>query len=129
MVKKTWETEYRLSIPADPTRATTNYFWLDLDAEAALVAEYAQYCASRIVNTDDGDWLVDAGNTAKGIPKPITVTDRRNRLGGDILEALQYLRSWLHIRDQEADLFAGLYGKKSDEGQKARRDNVKNVEN
>ena len=59
----------------------------------------------------------------------ITITDRRNRLGSDILEALQCLRSWLHIRDQEADLFAGLYGKKSDEGQKARRDNVKNVEN
>jgi hypothetical protein len=60
----------------------------------------------------------------------ITVTDRRNRLGSDILEALQCLRSWLHIRDQEADLLAGLDGKKSDkEGQEATRDDVKKVEN
>jgi hypothetical protein len=60
----------------------------------------------------------------------ITVTDRRNRLGSDILEALQCLRSWLHIRDQEADLLAGLDGKKRDgEGQEPRRDDVEKVEN
>jgi hypothetical protein len=60
----------------------------------------------------------------------ITVTDRRNRLGSDILEALYCLRSWLHIKDQEADLLAGLDGKKSDgEGREARRGDVEKVEN
>jgi hypothetical protein len=60
----------------------------------------------------------------------VTVTDRRDRLGSDILEALQCLRSWLHIRDQEADLLAGPDGKKSDkERQEARRDDVKKGEN
>jgi hypothetical protein len=38
--------------------------------------------------------------------------------------------SWLHIRDQEADLMAGLDGKKSDgEGQETRRGDVEKLEN
>jgi hypothetical protein len=161
MVKKIWESEYRplSSVPVAPAHTTTNDFWLDLDAEdmaeAARVDEYAQYCASPIVNTDDaiGWWMQETQRQAYpnlskmafdylSIPgmsaeperlfssTKITVTDRRNRLGSDILEALQCLRSWLHIRDQEADLLAGLDGKKSDkEGQEARRDDVKKVEN
>lgn len=60
----------------------------------------------------------------------VTITDRRNRLGSDILEALQYLRSRLHIRHQEADLLAGSDGKKrDDEKQEAAGDDVKKVEN
>jgi hypothetical protein len=39
----------------------------------------------------------------------ITITDRQNCLESDILEALQCLRSWLYIRDQEADLLAGKW--------------------
>jgi hypothetical protein len=76
MVKKIWETEYRpmSSAPVTLSHTTTHDFWLDLDAEdmaeAARVDEYAQYCTSPIVNTDDIDWLVDAGNAAKCIPKP-----------------------------------------------------------
>jgi hypothetical protein len=161
MVKKIWESEYRplSSVPVAPAHTTTNDFWLDLDAkdmaEAARIDEYAQYCASPTVNTDDAIswWMQETQRKAHpnlskmafdclSIPgmsaeperllssTKITVTDRRNRRGSDILEALQCLRSWLHIRDQEADLLAGLDGKKSDgEGQEARRDDVKKVEN
>jgi hypothetical protein len=125
-------------------------------AEAARVDEYAQYCASPIVNTDDavGWWMQETPRKAYpnlskmafdylSIPgmsaeperlfssTKLTVTDRRNRLGSDILEALQCLQCLrLHIRDQEADLLAGLDGKKSDgEGQEARRGDVEKVEN
>ena len=35
-------------------------------------------------------------------------TDRRNRLGSDIIEALECLRSWLNIIDSEAELVMGL---------------------
>jgi hypothetical protein len=34
----------------------------------------------------------------------ITITDRRNRLGSDTIEALECLQSWLGIRDQEMEL-------------------------
>ena len=44
----------------------------------------------------------------------ITLTDRRNHLGDDILEAIEYLKSWLKIADQEArileDLITSLQG-------------------
>jgi hypothetical protein len=44
----------------------------------------------------------------------ITLTDRRNRLGDDVLEALECLKSWLKIADQEAyileDLIISLEG-------------------
>jgi hypothetical protein len=102
------------------THTTTNDFWLDLDAEdmaeAARVDEYAQYCASPIVSTDDaiGWWMQETQRKANlskmafdylSIPgmsaeperlfssTKITITDRRNRLGSDILEALQCLPS------------------------------------
>jgi hypothetical protein len=44
----------------------------------------------------------------------ITLTDRRNRLGDDVLEAIECLKSWLKIADQEAyvleDLITSLQG-------------------
>jgi hypothetical protein len=38
----------------------------------------------------------------------ITITDRRNRLGSDTIEALECLRSWCGIRDQEAELIKSV---------------------
>ena len=38
----------------------------------------------------------------------ITLTDRRNHLGDDILEAIEYLKSWLKIADQEARILEDL---------------------
>ena len=38
----------------------------------------------------------------------MTITDRRNRLRSDIIEALECLRSWLNIIDSEAELVMGL---------------------
>ena len=44
----------------------------------------------------------------------ITLIDHRNRLGDDILEAIECLKSWLKIADQEArileDLIISLQG-------------------
>ena len=44
----------------------------------------------------------------------ITLTDRRNRLSDDVLEAIEYLKSWLKIADQGArileDLIISLQG-------------------
>ena len=33
----------------------------------------------------------------------ITITDRRNRLGSDAIEALECLKSWFGIRDFQGD--------------------------
>ena len=33
----------------------------------------------------------------------ITITDRRNRLGSDVIEALECLKSWFGIRDFQGD--------------------------
>jgi len=33
----------------------------------------------------------------------ITITDRRNRLGSDVIEALECLESWFGIRDFQDD--------------------------
>jgi hypothetical protein len=38
----------------------------------------------------------------------ITITDRRNRLGSETIEALECLRSWLGIEDQEAELMRSM---------------------
>jgi hypothetical protein len=38
----------------------------------------------------------------------ITITDCRNRLGSDTIEALECLRSWLGIKEQEAELLKGI---------------------
>jgi hypothetical protein len=38
----------------------------------------------------------------------ITISERRSRLGSDIIEALECLRSWLQIKDVEADLIVDL---------------------
>ena len=34
----------------------------------------------------------------------ITITDRRNRLGSDVVEALECLKSWFGIRDFQGDV-------------------------
>lgn len=33
----------------------------------------------------------------------ITITDRRNRLGSDVIEALECLKSWFRIQDFQVD--------------------------
>ena len=33
----------------------------------------------------------------------ITITDRRNRLGSDVIEALECLKSWFGLREFEGD--------------------------
>ena len=38
----------------------------------------------------------------------ITILERRSRLGSDIIKALECLRSWLQIKDVEADLIVDL---------------------
>ena len=38
----------------------------------------------------------------------ITLTDRRNRLSDDMLEAIECLKSWLKIADQEAYILEDL---------------------
>jgi len=38
----------------------------------------------------------------------ITLTNRRNRLGADLLEALECLKSWLKITDRESQILEGL---------------------
>ena len=43
-----------------------------------------------------------------------TLSDRRNRLGADILEALECLKSWLKIADKEGEVLEGLLDSLSD---------------
>jgi hypothetical protein len=38
----------------------------------------------------------------------VTISDRRSRLGSDVIEALECLRSWLQIQDTEADLIVDI---------------------
>jgi len=38
----------------------------------------------------------------------VTLTDRRNRLGVDLLKALECLKSWLKITDREAQILEDL---------------------
>jgi hypothetical protein len=44
----------------------------------------------------------------------VTLSDRRNRLGTDVFEALECLKSWLKIRDKEAEVLEGLLDSLSD---------------
>ena len=46
----------------------------------------------------------------------VTITDRRNRLGSDTIEALECLRSWCSIRDQEAELIKSVMEETSTTG-------------
>jgi hypothetical protein len=39
----------------------------------------------------------------------ISLTDRRNRIGDELLQALKYLKSWHKITDQEYELIESLY--------------------
>ncbi len=41
----------------------------------------------------------------------LTVNDLRSRLGGDTIEALEYLRSWLKIKDIEIESLIQLAAK------------------
>jgi len=34
----------------------------------------------------------------------ITISDRRNRLGSDVVDALECLRSWFNINDDEMEI-------------------------
>jgi len=124
------------TMPSPPPR-TTNDFWLDLDAddiaEAAHIDEYTRYCSAPPVFTDDAIawWLEDTQqkmypNLAHmaldylSIPAmsaeperlfsscKITLSDRRNRMGPELVEALQCLKSWLEIKDQEAEIVGGI---------------------
>jgi hypothetical protein len=38
----------------------------------------------------------------------ITITNYRNRLGSDTIKVLECLRSWLGIKEQEAELLKGI---------------------
>jgi len=38
----------------------------------------------------------------------ITLTDRRNRIGAELVKALECLKSWLKIKDKEAVVLEGL---------------------
>lgn len=38
----------------------------------------------------------------------ITLSDRRNRLGSNVLKVLEYLKSWLKIVDKEAEILKDL---------------------
>jgi hypothetical protein len=44
----------------------------------------------------------------------VTLSDRRNRLGTDVFEALECLKLWLKIRDKEAEVLKGLLDSLSD---------------
>lgn len=137
-IKKVWKDEYApAEAITQPPPRTTNDFWLDLDAEdmaeIELQDELDQYLALPRVNTDDAiawwleptqqknfpnlskmamDYLSIPGMSAEPerlfSSTKMTITDRRNRLGGDIIEALECLRSWLNIMDSEAELVMGL---------------------
>ena len=47
----------------------------------------------------------------------VTITDRRNRLGSDTIEALECLRSWCGIRDQEAEVIRSMIEENSAKGE------------
>ena len=122
-----------------------NAFLIDLyesdDDEFAQRDKYDTYCASPIVDTKDTlKWWLEPTqqktypNLSKiaidylSIPAmsseaerlfssaKITLTDRRNRLGVDLLEALECLKSWLKITDREADILEGLLDSLEREG-------------
>jgi hypothetical protein len=44
----------------------------------------------------------------------ITLSNRRNRLGADVFEALECLKSWLKIRDKKAEVLERLLDSLSD---------------
>jgi hypothetical protein len=44
----------------------------------------------------------------------VTLSDRRNRLGADVFEALECLKPWLKTRDKEAEVLEGLLDSLSD---------------
>ena len=121
---------------AAPPR-TTNDFFLDLDADdlatAALIDEYTSYCAAPIIPTNNAikwwleetqqkqypnlsqmalDYLSIPGMSAEAerlfSSAKITLTDRRNRMGAELVEALECLKSWLQIKDKEAAVLEGL---------------------
>jgi hypothetical protein len=119
------------------TSKPKNDFWAELEAADTMdfdpVDEYKQYCAAPVINIDDAIawWLEPTQqktypNLSKmaldylSIPAmsaeperlfssaKITISERRSRLGSDIIEALECLRSWLQIKDVKADLIVDL---------------------
>lgn len=137
-VQKVWETEYKpQSNQPPPTSRTKNVFLTSLydsdEEEFAQRDEYETYCALPPVDIEDplGWWLETTQQKAfpnlskmaidyLSIPAmsseaerlfsscKITLTDRRNRLGADLLEALECLKSWLKITDRDAQILEGL---------------------
>ena len=115
----------------------TNDFLLDLDADdwacTAPTDEYTAYCATPPVITNDPIlwWQEEAQRTMYpnlsnmaldylSIPAmaaepervfsscKVTLSDRRNRMGAELLEALECLKSWLKISSAEADIVEGI---------------------
>ena len=137
-VRKIWETEYKPATSLNTTPSLpTNAFLSDLydsdDEDFALRDEYNTYCSLPPINTKDAlkQWLEPTQQKAYpnlskmaldyfSIPAmsaeaerlfsscKITLTNRRNRLGADLLEALECLKLWLKITDRESQILEGL---------------------
>jgi hypothetical protein len=118
-----------------------------------LVDECKQYCAAPIINIDDAIawWLEPTQqktfpNLSKmhldylSIPAmsaeperlfssaKVTISDRRSRLGSDVIEALECLRSWLQIQDTEADLIVDIKTDIKREQQAREKEELEKVE-
>ena len=116
---------------------TTNDFWLDIDTDDkedfSLFNEYTSYCSALPINTRNAirwwlektqqktypnlskmalDYLsipsmsVEAKRLFSGCK--IILSNQRNRMGAELLEALECLKSWLKIKDREAEVLEGL---------------------
>ena len=124
------------------SRKSTNQFYIDLydsDEDTCLYDEYILYCSIPPISTYDALKWWQEETQQKSFPNlskmaidylfipamstdaerlfsscKITLTDRRNRLGDDVLEAIECMKSWLKIADQEAyileDLIISLQG-------------------
>ncbi|EFZ03047.2 Ribonuclease H-like protein [Metarhizium robertsii ARSEF 23] len=118
--------------PRDPPSKTTNEFlnWRNKHLQPSLIMdEYERYCKSERTYgfTSALSWWLEETqqknypNLSKmavdilSIPAmsaeperlfsgaKITITDRRNRLGSDVIEALECLKSWFRIQDFQVD--------------------------
>jgi hypothetical protein len=115
---------------------TTNQFYIDLydsDEDTFLHDEYMLYCSTPPIPTYNALKWWQEETQQKSFPHlsrmaidylcipamsadaerlfsscKITLTDRRNRLGDDVLEAIECLKSWLKIADQEALILEDL---------------------
>ncbi len=120
--------------PPQTTNSFLREFYGDDDDEFALLDEYKAYCESPRVNIREPiKWWLEATqqklypNLSKmaldilSIPAmsteperlfsgaKISLTDRRNRMGDELLQALECLKSWHKITDREYELMESLY--------------------